>query len=177
MPLQESVRDTPNHWPVTEEIEAAAAAGGLIILPDRIDTAGERRVAAFRGDAQELRVRAKQKGLEAQLLAPADAELAVYSEHAADWVLPVVVSAVLAVPSALVADMLHDRIADAGEAKITMPEVRYREAYVEDGQMRLREIEGPADELLQLLRQRDDHLPVHDTYPGLSPTPPETGSK
>ena len=154
MAVTEELLDPPDHWPSADEIASAAASNELVLLPDRLTERDGVVAAAFRGEAQALRVRAQASGHSVLLLAPEGAELAVYSEHAADWVLPVVVAAALAIPGNLVADLLHDAVREARTQQTSLPVVKVREAVVTEDRVKLREIEGPADEVAKFLEER-----------------------
>jgi hypothetical protein len=150
----------PNEeWPTADELSERLGVGKMAILPDRVERTGDGLIAAFRRDAQEIRVTGKEAGLEVELYSPPDARLGVYEEHAADWVLPTVVSFPLSIAGTLVANLIQTRI-DAWKAGRSegedMPVVRYRELDVDGDQTRLREIEGPADQVRDILRDRDD---------------------
>jgi hypothetical protein len=154
--LSDRTIDPPEHWPSAEELDRAATGDVLVILPEEIGNDDGTLTAFFRSDAQELRVRARQAGLTPLLLAPEGAEVAAYSEFTADWVLPVVVAAGLAIPTGVVTALVHDRIDTPSHEHVAPPIVRYREAVIDHGRVRLREIEGPADEVERLLRERGD---------------------
>lgn len=153
MSITERSVDAPDHWPAPEALERAAERDVIVILPEQVDDPDGILTAFFRADAQELRVRAAEAGFGAVLLAPDGAELAGFSELAADWVLPVVLSAALTIPSTVVADMIYDHIANGGPDAAAHV-VRYREAVVEQGKVKVREFEGPADEIARLLSAR-----------------------
>jgi hypothetical protein len=166
--LTERLTDPPEHWPSADVLRKATTEGSFVLLPDDVRDVDGTLTAFFRTDAQALRVRASNAGLKPVLLAPDGAEVAGYSEYAADWVLPVVVTAALSIPSAVVADVIHDGIANKPESGGAAPTVRYREAVVDGDRVRVREIEGPADEVERLLRERGAQMKL----PPLSPVPP-----
>lgn len=174
MSVAERLVDPPRHWPSAETLLREVAGGALLILPEEIAEPRGTLTAFFRVDAQELRVRAEEAGMDARLLAPGGADLAGFSEFAADWVLPVLVASVLTVPSTVAAEMIYDHINKSrGEAASRV--VLYREAVISDGRVRLRELEGPAEEVARLLRERSvegagvatsrDELPRLTTHP------------
>lgn len=165
MSLSERLSDPPEHWPSASALRQAAAEGTFVLLPDDVRDVDGTLTAFFRTDAQALRVRAATAGLRPILLTPEGAEVAGYSEYAADWVLPVVLTAVLSIPAGVVADVIHDSIANKSGPP---PSVRYREAVVDGDKVRLREVEGPADEIERLLRDRGATMQL----PPLSPLPP-----
>jgi hypothetical protein len=150
----ERIVDAPDHWPVAEELERRASGDVLVILPEEVGEVDGKLTAFFRPEAQALRAKAMQAGLTPLMLAPEGAEVAGYSEFAADWVLPVIVAASLAIPAQIVADVLVDRIAEAGHGPGAPLIVRYREAVTDQKRVCVREIEGPAQEVERLLRER-----------------------
>lgn len=176
MSLTERVIDPPAHWPSADELRRAAAQGTLVLLPDDVREIDGNLTAFFRTDAQALRVRASTAGLKSVLLSPDGAERAGYSEYAADWVLPVVVGVALSVPGAVVADVIHDAIANNPDPQAPAPIVRFREAVVDGDSVRLREVEGPADEVERLLRDCDASSQVPPLTPVPSPLPPDDES-
>jgi hypothetical protein len=141
-------------------VEARAAFAGVVVLPDSIVSDGDVQVAGFREDTQALRVAAMDAGLEVDLAVPDGAQRGVYSEHDADWVLPVVAflgSGAASVGWNLVANVIQrklDGVRGAGQTRT--PVVRYRELQrsPEKG-WRLRVIEGPADAVVECLRESD----------------------
>ncbi|MBA3430576.1 MAG: hypothetical protein H0U16_03725 [Actinobacteria bacterium] len=143
-------------WPEPPELLALAASGRLVLLPDRLGDLAGHLTASFRDEAQALRVAAMAEGREVIMAVPPGARTAVYREHSADWVLPVVFS----VPATIVATLLANQIQtwisrfrdDAGDEISPAPTVRYREATIVAGEVRLREIEGPAPDVADLLR-------------------------
>lgn len=161
-------------WPDAAALKSAISTGSLVILPDRI-TASDGALAAFyRPDAQELRVRAAAAGYETVLWAPEGSERGMYQESAADWILPVVVAAVLAIPGQLAADMIEQMIQHK-PPDVPHAIIRYREVIVDGDELRLRELEGPANELVPLLRKRNDgshNRPKVAELPQLSRKPP-----
>src|SRR4051794_39781958 len=78
----------------------------LVLLPDTLSPVGGRLTAGFRDGAQGLRVRAKEQGVTVELFLPEDSRPGTYSEHGADWILPLV----LGVPAATVADLIAKEI-------------------------------------------------------------------
>jgi hypothetical protein len=168
--IREWTGDAPEHWPDLGEIEQALAESGVLLLPEQVAQDDGTTVAFFRTESQEIRVRAKEAGIEPRLLAPAGANLATHSEHAADWVLPTLLAATLAVPAQLAADLIHDRVQGQPHEQIAPANVCYREAIVEHGRLRLRVIEGPTREVEARLRER---LQTPEELPRLSQEPPD----
>ena len=155
MSVTERDIEPPVHWPSADELQELTSGARLVMLPDRVDQRpGERTTASFPPLAQALRVNAARAGLTPVLYAPAGAEPVMYSEYTADWVLPVLVTAALAVPGQVAAEVIADHIAGDNTSQGASPTVLYREAVIEDGEVRLREIAGPAREVEQLLRER-----------------------
>jgi hypothetical protein len=146
----------PEDWPTAQELQALGASADIVILPDRVDPDPDGTpVAAFREEAQALRVDALGQGLTVRMVVPPGGRSAVYIERAADWVLPVL----LAVPLPVVVNLLSNRIQrwiDERGDDAPLPTLHYREARINAGDVRLREIEGPADEVIELLRGEDE---------------------
>jgi hypothetical protein len=157
MAVKQTYSEAKEGWPTAEELPERLEAGKLMILPDQIDESNGELIAAFRRDAQEIRVTGKEAGLEIELYSPPGARLGVYEEHAADWILPAVASFPPSIAGTLVANLIQARI-DAGKANDDkaqdMPVVRYRELDMDGDHTRLREIEGPADQVRDILRDR-----------------------
>lgn len=156
--MSERVLDPPEHWPTAEELNRAVSPDTLVILPEEVAEVDGTLTAFFATEAQALRVKAKEAGLEPLLLAPPGAAVAGHSEYAADWILPAVVTAALAFPSGLAAnvaaDLIHDRMAGAASPTSVPAIVCYQEARIEaDGRMQLHRTEGPAEELEKFLRE------------------------
>src|SRR4051794_5452648 len=85
----ERLIDPPEHWPSADALRAAASEDSFVLLPDDLRRVDGTLTAFFRTDAQALRVRAAAAGLRPLLLKPDEAQVAGYTEYAADWVLPV----------------------------------------------------------------------------------------
>jgi hypothetical protein len=164
MPIVESRSAPLSHWPSVEELRTLAADGALVLLPDRVSLVGNETVAAFREDAQALRVRGREAGLRVELSAPAGARLGVYREHAAEWILPVAVflgAQAANVISNLIANEIQRRL-DAWRGTHTgrAPAVRYRELLLQGDDVHVREVEGSAEEIVALLRAVPTQIPV-----------------
>jgi hypothetical protein len=148
--LTERYVDPPSGWPAAEELAERAAGVDLLLLPEEIRESERGNIAPFRADAQELRVVARENGLQAELVIPAEAQPAVYSEHAAEWVLPVILSLPAGVAVNLISTWIQGRL-DKRKRGEPMPTLRYRQAELIDGQIRVRELEGHADAVIAVL--------------------------
>ncbi len=143
--------------PSATELDAALGENVLVLLPEQVTKANGELFASFREDAQGLRVHGAEAGLDVRLHTPPGARLGVYREHAADWVLPLLAFACGAANNVvwnLVANEIqrrldHWREGGSGPA----PVVRYRETVIEKERMYVREIDGPAEEMVTWLRQ------------------------
>lgn len=109
--------------------------------------------AGFRPAAQEMRVLALEKGLNVEMLAPEGAQLGIHQEHAADIILPVLASFVPGVASSLVADYIFAWLTRGGNKNEV---VRCELVEIENGSVRLHNVEGPAEELLDYFRDATD---------------------
>jgi hypothetical protein len=160
----------PEGWPTARELETLRRSADLVLLPDRVERKGDGTVvAAFREDAQAFRVDALRKGLTVELARPPDSRLAAYREHAADWILPFVLGVPTSVITGLVINRLQRWLDERGDADAT-PTVRYREARLVEGEVRVREVEGPADEVIALLQASDNDPPDDgDEPPSMEP--------
>ncbi len=159
MPLLENLHAAPAHLPSLDELETMRRSGSLVLFPDVISSVDGQLVAGFRDGTQELRVGAKRIGLDVELVVPEGAKPGHYSEHAADWVLPLVLSMPTAVVATLIANQLQvwiDGWRDQGAAR--MPTARYREVVIDEvrGRTAIKEIEGPADEIVGWVRERSE---------------------
>ena len=153
MAIAEIVYDAPDDWPPIADLRAAIAGGCLAILPEQLSRADDGSIAAFRRETQTVRVYAKQAGVNPVLIHPEGAEVVSYQEHAADWVLPALAAAALVIPSNIAADLItNEIIGDPPHSAVAT--VRFQEVIIEDGRMRVRSLEGPADELVTVLRAR-----------------------
>jgi hypothetical protein len=118
----------PAGWPSVEDVEQLQTAADVVLLPDRVDRERDGAlVAAFREEAQALRVEALRAGFTVELARPAEATLAAYREHAAEWVLPLILSVPAGAAAQLVANFLQRRLDELRSRKSDMPRVRYRE--------------------------------------------------
>lgn len=138
-----------------QSLVTSAIGEGLVLYPDQISTVGGDQVAGFRPDAQALRVAALEQEIPVEIVTPDGTRKGVYDEHAADWVLPL-----LEIPSGVVAGLLviylEKRLEDwkTRHGKRS-PTVRYRELDASEGDasLRIREIEGPCEEVIDWLRE------------------------
>jgi hypothetical protein len=151
MAVKESVHPAPGFLADLFEHET----GGLTLFPDRIEAHDDVVVASYRPDAQALRVVAEQLGLKVTVVAPKGAKKGIYTEHAADWVLPLI-EIPDAVVAAFIVAYLDHRLKGwrAGSSARRAPVVRYREVERSaDGATQEREIEGPAEDVMAWLRE------------------------
>jgi hypothetical protein len=152
MAVTEKIGPAPEYL---RSLVASASGEGLVLFPDQISAVGDDQVAGFRPDAQALRVAALEQQVPVQTVTPDDMRKGIYDEHAADWVLPL-----LEIPSGVVAGLLvtylEKRLRDwkARHGKRS-PTVRYRELEASEGDssLRIREIEGPCEEVMEWLRE------------------------
>jgi hypothetical protein len=155
MAVGKSVYRAPEHLDASEL--AGRRQDALVLLPDTLSSVGGQLVAGFREGAQALRVRAKQEGVPVEVVVPEGARPGHYSEHAADWVLPLILGVPTTVVGLLIANEIQrwiDEWRDAGRSRIPM--LRYREAVVDEATQRttVRELEGPADEVADWIARR-----------------------
>jgi hypothetical protein len=152
MALRESYREPDENWPPVGELEDRSSQR-VVILPDRIEQTTGKLTAAYRPDAQALRVDAKQRGIEVELYKPAEARRGVYEEHAADWVLPVLMSVPVNLACGLIVNLIQARL-DAWRAAGSPqppPEMRCGLLEIDKGELRVRDLEGPAVEVRDAL--------------------------
>ncbi len=153
MSVEERTVDAPESWPDIATLRDLGKDGRVVLLPDQITSVNGAVTAAFRDDAQALRVAARRAGLEVTMSMPDGAVASVWREHDATWVVPFVLSIPVGVAANLVANEIQRKLdhLKANRGGLPMPTVRYREVTIEADKARLREIEGPADEVVQLL--------------------------
>ena len=142
---------------------------GLVLFPDEISVVGGEEVAGFRPEAQALRVEAMREGVEVELAVPGGVRPGIYSEHAADWVLPLVLEVPNSIVAGLIANYLQRRF-DAWRLSrgSHVPTARYRDLEhqtAEGTTTRIREIEGPAPEVIEWLRSGAGEIPVPPSDP------------
>jgi hypothetical protein len=156
MAVRKTIHPAPEHLDA-EGLASRRRTGALVLLADTVSPVDGQMVAGFRQGARALRVRANQEGVPVEVVVPDGARPGLYSEHAADWVLPLV----LGVPTATVAQLIANEIQrwidewrEQGRAR--MPTLRYREVLVNEAtqQTSVRELEGPADEVADWIARR-----------------------
>lgn len=142
-------------WPSADDLNERLASGGLVLLPDDVSEIDGETVASFREASHAIQIGARNAGIPVEFVAPPGARLGVYRERAADWVLPYVLSIPTGVAIGLVVNEVQrvlDRARRSGQA--TPPTFRFREVVIEEGRTTVRELSGPADELLSTLKER-----------------------
>lgn len=156
MAVRKTVHPGPEHLDPAELVRRRRE-GALVLLPDTLLPVDGQMVASFRDGAQALRVRARQEGVPVEVVVPEGARAGHYSEHAAEWVLPLI----LGVPAATVAQVIADQIqrwidAWREQGRSRMPTLRYREVLVDEAtqRTRMRELEGPAEEVVDWIARR-----------------------
>jgi hypothetical protein len=154
VPVNERQLDALEIWPAADELTQRLASGGLVLLPDDVSEVEGEMVASFREAAQRLRVGAKEAGVPVELVCPPGARRSVYRERAADWVLPYVLSIPTGVVIGLIVNEIQRVLNAARRSGQAIPTFRFREVVIEDGRTTVRELSGPADELLLTLRER-----------------------
>jgi hypothetical protein len=156
MAVQKTVSPAPEHLN-GEDLASRLPTNALVLLPDTLSPVDGQMVAGFRQGAQALRVRAREEDVSVEVVVPEGARPGHYAEHAADWVLPLI----LGVPAAVVGQLIANEIQRWIEAwreqgRSRMPTLRYREVVVDEVSRKasLRELEGPADEVADWLARR-----------------------
>jgi hypothetical protein len=162
MTVRETLHEMPEHTMDVAQLVTLRDGGGLVLLPDNVSVVNDRLIAGFRPDAQALRVAAREAGVPVELVTPPGAQPGVYSEKAADWVLPVVLAVPGTVVAQLVANELQRRIDRYRHGRAgQMPTARYREVVIDERErVQMREIEGPADDVFDWLRERSGLPPA-----------------
>lgn len=152
MAVTERWVDPSEAWPPADELAELAAGADLLLLPDRVDTKPDgTTIASFREEAQAFRVNAMREGIAVEMVRPEGSTLAAYREHAAEWILPALLAGPIPIVINLISNHIQRWIDDRAEGD-RMPNLRYREAHLESGSVRVRELEGPADEVLKVLQ-------------------------
>jgi hypothetical protein len=156
MAIRKTVHPAPQHLDAAELVRRRRE-GALVLLSDTLAPVRGQTVAAFREEAQPLRVRARQEGVPVDVVVPEGAQLGLYSEHAAEWVLPLI----LEVPAGAVAQLIASEIERwidewRQQGRSRTPTLRYREVIVDEATHRtlVRELEGPADEVADWIARR-----------------------
>jgi hypothetical protein len=148
-------------YPAPEHLDASELVGrredALVLLPDTLSSVDGQLVAGFREGAQALRVHATQEGIPVDVVLPDGARPGHYSEHAADWVLPLILGVPDTVVGLLIANEIQ-RWIDAWrqQGRSRTPTLRYREVVVDKAAQKttVRELEGPADEVADWIARR-----------------------
>jgi len=156
MAMRKSVRPGPEHLGAGELV-SRRREDALVLLPDTLSAVDGQMVAGFREGAQALRVRAKQEGIPVEVVLPEGARPGHYSEHAAEWVLPLLLGVPATAVGLLIANEIQrwiDEWREQGRSRI--PTLRYREVLVDEATQRttVRELEGPADEVADWIARR-----------------------
>jgi hypothetical protein len=124
----------------------------LLILPEFVEETGEGVVASFAEAAQALRVDLADWGVRVKLATPDGATPRSYEQHSAEYVLPVVLGAPVALAS------LWQMVRWIGEWFQEHPEdeIRYREATYDTttGSFVVREVSGRGDKVAEAVRTR-----------------------
>lgn len=156
MAVRKTVHPAPEHLD-TAELISRRRDDALVLLPDTLSPVDGQMVAGFRQGAQALRVHAKQEGVPVEVVVPQGARPGHYAEHTADWVLPLI----LGVPAATVGQLIAHEIQRwidewRAQGRSRMPTLRYREVLVDEAtqKARVRELEGPADEVADWIARR-----------------------
>lgn len=149
--------DPPSGWPDAAALSSLATGNRLVLLPDRIEELNGELRASYRDDAQALRVAAQRAGMEIVFGAPAGAKPATYREHDSTLVF----SFVLSIPGGAIGTLLAneiqrhlDRWRSEKKDDVAQLKVRAREVVIEAGRTRVREIEGPGEEVVAWLSKR-----------------------
>lgn len=156
MAVRKTVRPGSEHLDAAELV-SRRRGDALVLLPDTLSPVDGQIVAGFREGAQALRVRAREEGIPVEVVVPEGARPGQYSEHAAEWVLPLI----LGVPAATVAQLIANEIqrwidAWREQGRSRTPTLRYREVLVDEATQKatVRELEGPADEVADWIARR-----------------------
>jgi hypothetical protein len=156
MALRKTVHPAPEHLDAGELV-GERRKGALVLLPDTLSPVDGQMVAGFREGAQALRVRAKQEGLPVEVVVPDGARPGRYSEHTADWVLPLILGVPVATVGQLIANELQLWIDEwRAKGRSRTPILRYREVILDEATQKttIRELEGPADEVADWIARR-----------------------
>lgn len=158
MAITETLQPPPSHIPTADELRELAASEALVLFPDTVSEVSGEQVAGFRDNAQALRVRAGEEGIPVQLVLPERSRPGIYAEHDAVLVLAYVLGVASNAVGQLIANEIQRRIDEHRNGAATdLPTVRVREIEVneESGTTQVREIEGPADEIVDFLTERE----------------------
>jgi hypothetical protein len=160
LPVSEQTSPVPAFWPSATDLAARADGGGLVFLPDDVREVDGQLTASFRESAQNPRLRAQSNDIPVEFVTPPDAQLGMYRERAAAWVLPWILSVPSGVVIGLIVNELQRAIDRARSAKQAIPSVRFREVIIENGRTTARELSGSAEELRDLLASRLAERPL-----------------
>jgi hypothetical protein len=154
------ITEAPDFWPPAAELERLGSGGALVLLPDAIEHVKGKTRAAYREEAQALRVAAERDGTTVVFAAPETAVPVVRREHDSTLVLAAAFSLPAQIAATLVANELQRQIDRwrGGEEEQAASEppplpVRVREVFIDDRVM-VRELEGPAEEVAKLLTKQ-----------------------
>jgi hypothetical protein len=107
--------------------------------------------ASFRPAAKEIKQSLERHGLQVVFAVEPGISPTVYVEHDAAWVLPIILSLPIGTVSAAVGNIISDLIMRSARNRTVV----YREAILTpSGKLSVREIEGPAEDVAKVLRQR-----------------------
>jgi hypothetical protein len=132
----------------------AAAAAEFVVLPERVREVRGTPVAPFRREVQELRGFILENGHSVALAIPEGTEPVAYQEHAADWVLPIVLFAAsipVSVACNLFANWIWSRLGPQPDPDDTVHVRLARQ--LPDGTLELLEARGKVEDVVQLLRE------------------------
>jgi hypothetical protein len=141
--------------PVDRHVLAEAAAGAeFVVLPERIREVRGSAVAPFRREVQQLRGYIRENGHSVALALPEGVETAAYQEHAAEWVLPIVLFAA-DVPVSVACNLFANWIwSIIGPARDSEDGVHVRLAHeLPDGTLELLEVRGNVEDVVRVLRE------------------------
>jgi hypothetical protein len=153
--VRKTVHSAPEH--LDSAVLIRQQQDRLVLLPDTLSQIDGQMVAGFRAGAQSLRVAARQEGIPVDVVVPEGARPGRYAEHAADWVLPLILEVPAATVAQLIAAEVQQRIAVwRQQGRSRMPTLRYREVHVDQAtrEATVRELEGPADEVADWIARR-----------------------
>lgn len=135
-------------------LEQAAATADFVVLPERMREVRGNRIAPFRREVQQLRGYIRESGHTVALAVPEGAETAAYQEHAADWVLPIVLFTVgipVSVACNLFANWIWSRVGPEPDSDATVHVRLARE--LSDGTLEMLEARGKVEDVVRVLRE------------------------
>jgi hypothetical protein len=143
--------------PVDRQVLAEAAAGvDFVVLPERIREVRGSEVAPFRHEVQQLRAYIRASGRTVALAVPEGAETAAYQEHAAEWVLPIVLftaSIPVGVACNLFANWIWSLMGPKPDSDDTVHVRLARE--LPDGTLEMLEVRGRVEDVVRVLRESE----------------------